>query len=205
MGCADEADLDHALADADTGGDSLFGYIDMTKVWARNETTEGSASGALKPWHKRQEPVPFVLSADEDPELIIHVPFKQDVMIRSIAFGCAGEGEGSPPSVVRLFANRETLDFELGHSLEPSQTLETVVADATGDVDHPLRPDRFRSCSSVTLFVTDSVDGDGSRLTYVGFKGKSVGAKRQPVSAVYELVGAPTETSDPLAVPKFVS
>jgi len=205
MGCADEADLDHALADADTGGHSLFGFIDVTKVWARNETTEGSAAGVLKPWHRRAEPVPFVLSADEDPELIIHIPFKQDVMIRSVAFGCGGGEEGSAPSVVRLFANRETLDFETGHGLEPSQTLDTVVADASADADHPLRPDRFRSCSSVTVFVTDSVDGEGTLLSYIGFKGKSVGGKRQPVSAVYELVGAPTKSSDPLDVPKFVS
>ena len=30
--CAEEADLDHALAAADTGGDSLYAYIDLPKV-----------------------------------------------------------------------------------------------------------------------------------------------------------------------------
>jgi hypothetical protein len=51
--CAAEADLDHVLAMSETGGDSLYGAIDFTKVRALNEAEAGSAVRVFKPWAKR--------------------------------------------------------------------------------------------------------------------------------------------------------
>ncbi|CAE7694190.1 hypothetical protein FNF27_06931 [Cafeteria roenbergensis] len=204
-GCAAEADLDHVLATADAGGDSLFGSIDREKVFAYNEAKAGAAVRALKPWARRREAVPFVLSDDDDPELIIHIPFTCNVQLRSIAVVGADGEDGSAPASVRIFANREDVDFDLGHDLEPCQEITDLVCSATGDADHALRPDKFRSCWAVTLFFTDSRAGGATRISYIGFKGRRISPKRQAVNAIYELVGAPEASSGALEVPKFVS
>ena len=51
--CAAEADLDHVLAMSETGGDSLYGAIDFSKVRALNEAETCSAVKVFKPWAKR--------------------------------------------------------------------------------------------------------------------------------------------------------
>ena len=223
--CAEEADLDHALAAADTGGDSLYAYIDIPKVrqaWAPrlllrqdppraqvrslNEEEPGSQAGPFKPWDKRQFREPHILSADDDPELILHVPFTCGVQLRSICIAGGGPG-GSAPAAVRIFTDREDIDFAVGHSLKPAQEINPLAMDLDAELDNPLLPSKFRCVTSVTLFFTDSHDGEATRINYIGFKGKMMRHKQQPVQAVYELIGAPTP-ADPLAegmATKYVS
>jgi hypothetical protein len=212
--CAEEADLDHALAAADTGGDSLYAYIDLPKVRpgrqlelraakcspqvrALNEEEPGSQRNPFKPWDKRTDIEPYVLSADDDPELILHVPFTCGVQLRSICIAGGGE-DGSAPAAVRIFADREDIDFAVGHSLRPAQEINPLALDRDAELDNPLLPSKFRCVTSVTLFFTDSHDGGSTRVNYIGFKGKMMRLKQQPVQAVYELIGAP-EATDPLA------
>jgi len=123
-----------------------------------------------------------------------------------MTIGCSGgEGEGSCPAAVRLFADREDIDFENGHDLESAQDLDGLVADPAAEVDHALRGDRFRSVTSVTLFITDSNEGAETRISFLGFKGKILAAKQKPIKAIYELIGAPEAKADPLAdAPRFV-
>lgn len=47
------------------------------RVRCLNESAPGSALNCLKPWDKRRDPEPFLESEEDDPELIIFVPFTQ--------------------------------------------------------------------------------------------------------------------------------
>lgn len=42
-----------------------------------NESVPGGALNCLKPWDKRRDPQPRLESEEDDPELIIFVPFTQ--------------------------------------------------------------------------------------------------------------------------------
>lgn len=52
---------------------------------ALNEMTPGSARGVFRPWGDRLNfEAPALLSNDDDPELLIHIPFNGTVKLRAI-------------------------------------------------------------------------------------------------------------------------
>eukprot|EP01084_Bolivina_argentea_P265372 449805_1 len=70
-------DHDH---DGDGDGQSLYGMIDTTRVTCLNESEPGGILRCIKPWDRRMELDPYLESQEDDPELLIHVPFSQVVL-----------------------------------------------------------------------------------------------------------------------------
>ncbi len=53
------------------------------QVWALNEAQAGSVRGIFRPWADRLDmSLPTLDSNDDDPELLIHVPFNGTVKIK---------------------------------------------------------------------------------------------------------------------------
>ena len=53
------------------------------QVWALNEARAGSVRGVFRPWAERLDmSLPTLDSNDDDPELLIHVPFNGTVKIK---------------------------------------------------------------------------------------------------------------------------
>jgi hypothetical protein len=53
-------------------------------VWALNEARAGSVRGVFRPWAERLDlSLPTLDSNDDDPELLIHVPFNGTVKIKA--------------------------------------------------------------------------------------------------------------------------
>lgn len=53
------------------------------QVWALNEAQSGSVQGIFRPWAERLDmSLPTLDSNDDDPELLIHVPFNGSVKIK---------------------------------------------------------------------------------------------------------------------------
>jgi hypothetical protein len=68
-------------------------------------------------------------------------------------------------------------------------TLDSIptVADTSEVISFPLQQVKWSNTDSVTIFVEQSLGGDNTGLTFVGFKGKSTGINRQaPQNIVYE-------------------
>eukprot|EP00568_Trieres_chinensis_P003747 CAMPEP_0183309182 /NCGR_PEP_ID=MMETSP0160_2-20130417/24295_1 /TAXON_ID=2839 ORGANISM="Odontella Sinensis, Strain Grunow 1884" /NCGR_SAMPLE_ID=MMETSP0160_2 /ASSEMBLY_ACC=CAM_ASM_000250 /LENGTH=219 /DNA_ID=CAMNT_0025473163 /DNA_START=84 /DNA_END=743 /DNA_ORIENTATION=- len=188
----------------DDVGASLRDCVDEPRVFCLNESIPNSGRAVLKTQEERLTDEPSLLSQydpDDDPELLLHVPFTEAVSIKFVTIrGASGRETSSPPRTVRFFVNRTDLDFETARELEPAATLELLPPehDAGGTIDYPLRPaGRFQSASSITLYFADNYakmnDPDGDTLqtevTFVGFKGKGTRAKRRAVEAVYETRG----------------
>lgn len=57
------------------------------------------------PW-----PPPQYLESDADEQLILHIPFKDNVKLKSIAI--VGEGGDMHPSSMKAFKNRDDIDFD---------------------------------------------------------------------------------------------
>jgi hypothetical protein len=183
-------------------GLSLRPQIDLPAVQCLNEEIPNSGRDILKLHEDRLNTEPYLKSQDDDPELLLHIPFTEAVILQSISIrsvvGTADTADGTtaaaPPRTVKLFTNRDDLDFETARELEAQVQLELLPPHhfVEGTIDYPLRPaGRFQGISSLTLFVADNYssseeDQASTIITFVGLKGKGTNNKRMAVETVYE-------------------
>eukprot|EP00518_Triparma_eleuthera_P020617 CAMPEP_0197570766 /NCGR_PEP_ID=MMETSP1320-20131121/41292_1 /TAXON_ID=91990 /ORGANISM="Bolidomonas sp., Strain RCC2347" /LENGTH=198 /DNA_ID=CAMNT_0043133219 /DNA_START=118 /DNA_END=710 /DNA_ORIENTATION=- len=178
---------DSSLDDESTT--NLRSYIDMSSVHALNESEAGSCKLVFKDYKSRNQPLPNMKSNEDDPELILHVPFTQAVKVQSVCI--SGGLGGKAPTEAKVWVDRDDIDFSNAEDLPPAQTLSLVDPDqhlqfGAGSLDYPLRASKFQAASSLTFFFPDSFGGDRTVITYVGFKGIAMNMRRGVVDAVYE-------------------
>lgn len=183
MSCA--ADHRDAQPD-DTDGESLFRFVDTSGVRCMNERVAGSCRNCIRPFANKQDAEPFMESNDDDPELILFIPFTEVVKIKS--FALVGGAGGASPSNVKLFVNRDDVDFSSAADMPAAQDVELLEdLEAQHAADYPLKQHKFNGVESVTVFVADSFGGDASRISFLGFKGSGTGINyRDQVEVVYE-------------------
>jgi len=93
----------------------------------------------------------------------------QNVRVRSILLKL-GRGE-STPRHLRIYANHPNIiDFADAETTTPQLNISLLEGEV-GVIEYPLRVAAFASINSLSLFFSDSVGGDVSRIYYVGFKG----------------------------------
>lgn len=120
----------------------------------------------------------------EDGELILRVPFTE--MLKVSSFVLVGVEEHTAPLKVRLFINREDVDFDNVSNIKPVQEA-MVTWDVTGDVDNPVIPSKFSSVQSIIMHITGTED-ELMQIAAVGFKGESKGLNPKVVEGIkYEI------------------
>jgi hypothetical protein len=201
----------HDHLDHDDGlGLSLRPLIDMPGVICLNESIPHAGRSILKLHEERLTVEPALISNDDDPELLLYIPFTEATTVSFLSIRSAGGAGGvvptAPPRRIKLFANRDDLDFDTARELQASGELELVPPHhfAEGTIDYPLRPaGRFQNIASLTILVVDNFasgggvgdeddddeDGVSTLITYVGLKGRGSRQKRQCVETVYETQG----------------
>jgi hypothetical protein len=189
--------------DHDHGDDlglSLKKYIDMQRVECLNEEVPGSGGAVLKLHEDRHSAEPSLKSPEDDPELLLHIAFTEAVTLQSFTIrNNSTNAETASPRRIKLFTDRDDLDFETARDLPPQQELELLPADhfVEGTIDYPCRPaGRFQNISSLSIYVQSNYDASGAsgtEVTYVGLKGKGTKMKRVAVEAVYESQGMPED------------
>ncbi|OQR87671.1 hypothetical protein ACHHYP_08173 [Achlya hypogyna] len=172
---------DHDVEDAE--GDSLFRFIDTSKVRCLNALDERQKTHPFKSAANKKARDTYLDSNEDDPELILYIPFTEAVSVKSICI--AGGIDGLHPTSVKLFTNREDIDFSNASELPAVQKLD-LVEDYDATIDYPLQLRKFQGISSLTLFFENSVDGDQTRIYYIGLKGESKKWKHGVVECVYE-------------------
>lgn len=119
-------DHDHG----DELGQSLRKHVDIDRVECLNEEVPGSGRAVLKLHEDRLSAVPSLLSPEDDPELLLVIPFTEAVTIQSITVRNASSNtETASPRRIKLFANREDLDFDTARELPAQQELELLPAE----------------------------------------------------------------------------
>ena len=174
---------DHAEPD-DTNaalGTSLRPSIDFSGVQCLNESQPNSGRDILKYYEDRMTATPRLLSQedpDEDPELLMIVPFTEAVTMKSLsvlshadnpnssnnASTTATANTAASPRTLRIYVNRPNLDFETVRDLQPTATIDLMPAShawseehAGGTIDYPLRPaGRFQNVSEIALYFCDN-------------------------------------------------
>ena len=194
---------------------SLHKHIATARLRALNAAAPADASKLFRPWGERATPAspPLVSDDDDPPELLIHVPFEGLVKITAFSVvSCSGDasggsdggGETAPPTRVRLFVNRDDLDFDSLASVEPTQEFEVAGGGAAegSRVEYPCKPSKFSGVYSVDVhFPGNSGSGSGggggsssnTRVDFLGFKGTHTQGKREAVVAVYESRAMPSD------------
>ena len=180
------------LIDIQGDQDLLYSSIDRDHILTLNETVPGSGAGTVKPWDRRTDPQPEVLS-DADDQLIIHIPFTSSVKISTLLFRPSSTAEYTPSSL-KLYKNLpdSAVNFDDIASLAPSKLTTELKSIPTVDdtsqlIGFPLPPVKWSNTDSVTIFVESSLGRHHSGIQFIGFKGKSSGYTRQaPQNIVYE-------------------
>jgi hypothetical protein len=177
-------------------GLSLRTYIDIPNIACLNEEVQGSGKSVFKLHEDRLSATPSVRSPDDDPELILRIPFTESVTMQSFTIRDASAGnETVSPRRIKLFTDREDLDFETARDMPGQQELDLLPPDhfVDGTIDYPCRPaGRFQNISSLTIFVQSNYDHTGeagTEITFIGLKGKGTKMKRVAVDTVYESQG----------------
>lgn len=100
----------------------------------------------------------------------------------------------SAPRTLKLFINRDDLDFSTASELPPVQELHLS---RTSDVqDIPVQRAKFGRVQNITLFFADN-HGDGeedmTRISYLGFKGEWMKLGGAPQEILYEAAANPAD------------
>ncbi|XP_026419058.1 PITH domain-containing protein 1 [Papaver somniferum] len=184
---------DHSCEDHDCSSDfSLYKHIDLSKVSALNEAVQGSAKSVFKAWEQRLDISTGLLeSNDGDPELIVFIPFTSDVKIKSISI--VGGADGTSPSKMRAFINREGIDFSDAQGMQPVQEWD-LAENLQGILEYQTRYSRFQSVGSLTLHFPENFDADTTRIHYIGLMGEATQLKRDVIATiVYEVMPSPSD------------
>jgi len=157
-----------------------------------NETEPRSGAAIVqKTWDQRLSDEP-VLESDADEQLLMHIPFSGSCKLYSILIRTSDSP--SAPQTVKLFRNRDDIDFATATDLQPTQT---VTLPRTNDVaEIPLNRAHWNMTTSINLFFEDNHSGgeeDVTRISYLGFKGDFMALNREPVSVLYEAAANPAD------------
>ncbi len=116
-----DPDCPHLREDQLDFGQSLFQQIDLDGIVAHNEAVHGSCRLVFKPYAERLLADPHARS-DSDAELMIHIPFISSVTLKS--FVVVGGSAQTAPARVRLWINREDIDFTNADDIPPTQVFD---------------------------------------------------------------------------------
>mmetsp|Transcript_19882 Transcript_19882/g.43189 ORF Transcript_19882/g.43189 Transcript_19882/m.43189 type:complete len:227 (-) Transcript_19882:253-933(-) len=188
----------------DSLGLSLRPQIDLDGVKCLNEERPNMGHDVLKLHEERLTADPFLRSQEDDQELLLYIPFSEAVTITHLSVRSESRDfedfPAAPPRTVKVFSDRDDIDFDLARELSPQCQIDLLPPDhfVEGTLDYQLRPaGRFQNISSLTLFFVDNfagglLDADdevSTIVTYVGIKGKGSRQKRMAVDAIYETRG----------------
>jgi len=179
-------DLDPALQS------NLHQQIDFDGITTLNEAEPKSGARiAKKTWAQRMDDSPE-LESDADEQLLMHIPFTGQIKLYALLIRTSDSA--SAPRKLKLFRNREDLDFSTAADLKPTQTIELPRSNDVAEI--ALNRALWNTTTSINLFFEDNhSDGeeDVTRISYLGFTGEYVALNREPVSFLYEAAANPSD------------
>lgn len=98
------------------------------------------------------------------------------------------------PRKLKLFRNRDDLDFTSANDLKPTQVIDLPRSQEVAEI--PLNRAHWNTTTSITLFFEDNHsdgDEDVTQIFYLGFKGDWMALNREPVNVLYEAAANPKD------------
>lgn len=167
-----------------------------TETTALNVTVPSDSVGIFKPFERRLDAVPQIIS-DSDSEIIVIARFISPVHIRKMMI-IGGENPSTHPSHVKCYVNKDDIDFSNISTIKPVQEFRLENnASGTRELVTLLQP--FTNVRTLALyFPSNSGGGDVTSIRYIGLQGEHTHYTRLPVNALYEVVcsGQDSEITD---------
>eukprot|EP00049_Salpingoeca_infusionum_P008144 m.131940 g.131940 ORF g.131940 m.131940 type:complete len:218 (+) comp13927_c0_seq2:217-870(+) len=177
----------HSHDDPERGLESsLFDSIDHDKVRCLNESEPQAIRKVLRPHHQKLEPDMFVES-DADEELIVVIPFCNDVTIKSICV--VSEHGEQAPARMKAYINQDSLDFDNITEAEPTQEWDLV----HGDHSYETKIVKFGGLHCLTLFFDSNFGADTTKINFIGFYGVFNKVVRRSYIKVAEVAARPVD------------
>ncbi|KAI0378328.1 DUF1000-domain-containing protein [Hypomontagnella monticulosa] len=168
---------------------SLYDYIAFDGIITLNEARQDTGKAIVrKTWYERMNIEPELIS-DADEQLIMSIPFTGQVKLHSILIRTSPSD--SAPCTLKVFINRDDVDFSLAEQLEPMQTFELSQTSEIQEL--PVRRALFGKVQRVALFFEDNFGHDVTRISYVGFRGEWMQLGRAPSHILYEAAPNPND------------
>ncbi|KAJ3258839.1 PITH domain-containing protein 1 [Boothiomyces macroporosus] len=186
---SDHSGCDHIV---DEGAEmSLYSQIDLNSTTCLNAENEESFNDIFKPWDDRFDTTK-VLKSDADEQLIMYIPFTSSVKLKSIAL--LGLNDDSQPRKLKVYINRQDVDFDTVEGIEPTQEFECLQSCPQGAVPQYLtKVTTFTNIRDITIFVPGNFGADHTVISYIGFKGEYTEINRDPVITNYEIAANPAD------------
>lgn len=173
----------HAIAqDLDPMGEDLLPWVNTDHIYCLNERIHDSCKKVFRAKDQKLESNEYLESNDDDPELLLNIPFTCPVKLKSV---CIIGSEAGMPLRVRLYKNIEHADFGNIEGRTPDQTIELHL-NPTGEIEYPTRISKFSNTNSLQMHFPDSYGGEMIQISYIGLKGEHTGYKREAVVTIYE-------------------
>ena len=154
----------------------LKNSINITEVYALNESKTQSCQKIFKDKSDMLDKKDFCESNEDDPELLINIPFYTQVAIKSMTL--IGGEDGTAPSKVKMYVNATNPDFDLLEG-KPTHEIDTI-ENPDGSLVYNLPQFKFGAVWNLTLIIPSCIDSDHSKIYYIGFEG-IVSKKRQKI------------------------
>ena len=171
---------------------SLYTQIEFDKVITLNEADPGSGTAIVKKtWTERLSEDP-VLESDADEQLLMHIPFAGSCKLYSVLIRTCDTP--SAPLTLKLYRNRDDLDFSTASDLTPTQKLTLPRTNDVAEIS--LNRAQWNGTTSIDLFFEDNHSGgddDVTRISYLGFKGDYMKLNREAVNVLYEAAPNPND------------
>jgi hypothetical protein len=188
----DHGDHDHSHDLEPALQSSLYKQINFDAINTLNEEVPRSGAAIVqKPWTERLGDDP-ILNSDADEQLLMHVPFAGSCKLYSIIIRTSDTP--SAPKTLKLFRNRDDLDFSTAADLKPTQKIELPRTNEVAEI--PLNRAQWNMTTSINLFFEDNHsdgDEDVTTISYLGFKGDFMALNREPVNVLYEAAANPSD------------
>ncbi|EKD12847.1 60S ribosomal protein L3 [Drepanopeziza brunnea f. sp. 'multigermtubi' MB_m1] len=168
---------------------SLYQHINFDDITTLNEARGDSGKAIVKKtWAERLKTEPE-LKSDADEQLLIHIPFTGQVKLHSILIRTSPSS--SAPQTLRVFINRDDIDFSTASDLSPTQEFKLSQTSEVQDIQ--VKRALFGKVQSLTLFVEDNYGDSETRISYLGFKGDWMQLGRAPTNIIYEAAANPSD------------
>ncbi|KAI0843475.1 translation protein [Hypoxylon sp. FL0890] len=171
---------------------SLYQHIKFDEINTMNEATQDSGKAIVKKtWAERLQLEPE-LESDADEQILMTVPFTGQIKLHSILL--RSSPSASAPKTLKVFINRDNMDFETAEELAPTQTFELSQTSEVQEL--PVKRALFGKVQRLTLFFEENFgegEEDVTRLSYLGFKGEWMQLGRAPSQILYEAAPNPND------------
>lgn len=101
----------------------------------------------------------------------------------------------SAPKTLKVFQNRDDIDFSAAEDLPPAQEFELAQTSEVQEL--PVKRAKFGKVQRLTLFFSENFDDDDeeevTRMSYLGFKGEWMQLGRAPANILYEAAANPSD------------